>query len=239
LKTLDRTSPLPLWAQIVDDLRERIAGNELADRFPTDEEMVRGYGVSRQTVREAVRHLENAGIVERQRGRGSFVRRASSIDQPVQGLYSLARSIEAQGLDERSRVIALELVRDASAARKLGLADTAPLVLVERLRFAAGEPLAVDRSWLPEEIAGKLEESELQRGPLYEAITRHAGISVTGGHERIRAANADAATRRLLELPAREAVLVVERLAFSGARAVEWRVSTIRGDRFSFTSDWT
>ena len=49
---LDRASPLPLWAQIVEDLRRRLVGGEFENRFPTDEELTRDYEVSRQTVRE-------------------------------------------------------------------------------------------------------------------------------------------------------------------------------------------
>jgi len=239
MRSLDRTSPLPLWAQLVDDLRDRISQNEFGERFPTDEEMVRDYAVSRQTVREAVRHLEETGIVERQRGRGSFIRPASSLEQPVQGFYSLARSITEQGLEEGSRVLAFESVRAEDAARKLGLPDAARLVLIERLRFAGGEPLALDRSWLPGEIGELLSSGELEHGSLYEEIAKHASMCVTGGHERIRAAVPDARTRGLLGLPHREAVLVIERLALAGRHAIEWRISVVRGDRFSFTADWT
>ena len=235
---LDRTSPLPLWAQIADDLRARIARNEFVERFPTDEEMVRDYAVSRQTVREAVRHLERTGVVERQRGRGSFLRRAPSLEQPVQGFYSLARSIEEQGLDERSSVVTFEPVRDEAAARELGLPDDAALVLIERLRFAGDQPLALDRSWVPAEIGVLLEPGDLEHGSLYEAIARCAGLTVTGGRERIRASAADVRTRRLLELPRGEAILVIERLAKAGGRAVEWRIGSVRGDRFSFTAEW-
>ena len=80
---LDRTSPLPLWAQIADDLRARLARNEFSERFPTDEDLVREYAVSRQTVREAVRRLEQAGVVERHRGRGTFLRPTPEFEQPL------------------------------------------------------------------------------------------------------------------------------------------------------------
>lgn len=238
MMALDRSSPLPLWAQIADDLRARIARNEFTERFPTDEEMVREYGVSRQTVREAVRQLESSGVVERQRGRGSFLRRAPSLEQPLQGFYSLARSIEEQGLDERSSVMAFEETRDKTAAGELGLAPDAPLVLIERLRFAGGEPLALDRSWLPVEIGSRLDPAKLESGSLYEEIARRAELAVTGGHERIRASAPDARTRRLLELPRGEAILVIERLAMAGAKPIEWRIGAVRGDRFSFTAEW-
>lgn len=235
---LDRTSPLPLWAQLADDLRARIARNEFTERFPTDEEMVRDYGVSRQTVREAVRHLERDGVVERQRGRGSFVRRSAELEQPVHGFYSLAASIAGQGLEERSTVLACGPARDAEAASALGLAADAPLTFIERLRIAGEHPLALDRSWLPAAVGSSLEQGDLEHGSLYEAITRRSGVVVAGGRERIRATAGDARTRKLLGLPRGEAILEVERLALAGTSPIEWRISSLRGDRFSFTAEW-
>ena len=52
---LDRTSPLPLWAQLADDVRRRVAAGELGVRLPSEHQLVTDYGVSRNTVREAMR----------------------------------------------------------------------------------------------------------------------------------------------------------------------------------------
>lgn len=237
MRTLDRRSPLPLWAQLEADLRARIATNEFAERFPTDEDLVRTYGVSRQTVREAVRQLSEAGILERQRGRGSFLARPAMLEQPMTGFYSLARSITERGMEEHSRVLHRGRERDPETAAKLELGANAELALIERLRFAGDEPLVLERSWLDPKLAEGLRDDQLERGSLYELLAEKAGIRVTGGRERVRAAAPDRATRELLELPDDEAVLVVERLALAGTRPIEWRITIARGDRFSFTAE--
>ena len=236
MRTLDRLSPLPLWAQLEGDLRRRIAANEFGERFPTDEELVHSYGVSRQTVREAVRRMTDAGILERQRGRGSFLVRPAMLEQPMTGFYSLARSITEQGLEEHSKVLRREHVNDPEAAARLGVAREATLSLIERVRFAGDEPLALERSWLGPELADSLRDDQLEHGSLYELLAEQFGVRVTGGQERVRAAAPDERTRRLLELPSNEAVLVIERLALAGERPVEWRITVARGDRFSFTA---
>ena len=239
MRPLDRRSPTPLWAQLAGDLQDRIASGEFSERFPTDEELVRDYEVSRQTAREAVRHLREAGVGERQRGRGSFLRRPASLEQPVAAFYSLAHSITEQGMTERSEVLSFGPARSEEAAQQLGLGETAAVALIERLRFAGDEPLAPDRSWLPAEVADGLDEAALASGSLYSLLYERKGLRVRGGSERIRAVRPDAATAKLLRLPAQEAGLVVQRLAFAGTRAIEWRTSTYRVDRFSFTADWT
>ena len=98
---LDRHSPLPLWAQLEAALKQRLDAGDFDERFPTDNELVEEYGVSRHTVREAIRHLNRSGILRRERGRGTVVNR-SEFEQPLGTLYSLFRSVESSGALQRS-----------------------------------------------------------------------------------------------------------------------------------------
>lgn len=66
---LDRSSPMSLWAQLETDLLRRLENGEFADAFPTDLVLTETYHVSRHTVREAIRHLNKAGVLRRERGR--------------------------------------------------------------------------------------------------------------------------------------------------------------------------
>ncbi len=237
--TVDRSNPLPLWAQIVDDLRRRLLGGEFEQHFPTDEELTGYYEVSRQTVREAVRHLAAEGLVVRQRGRGSSLTPPTILEQPLHSLYSLASTVRARGIEERSEVLAAERRPvTAEVAAQLGVDTTAEVVLIERLRFAGAEPFARDRSWLPASQAGGLLEADLTSGGLYELLASHCSLRITGGWERIRPVIPDPTERRLLRLPPRTAAFSIERLALVGDTPIEWRNSLIRGDRYSLVAQW-
>jgi GntR family transcriptional regulator len=155
----------PKWQQILTDLERRIAEGDIVDRFPTDRELVASYGVSRHTVREAVQRLRARGLVERHRGRGSFVR-PDQVRQPVGTLYSLFRAVEGAGLEQRSEVLALDERLDEVAAARLELPTDTPLIYLERLRYAGGEPLAIDAVWLPAELARPLLEVAWERTAL-------------------------------------------------------------------------
>lgn len=234
----DRSSPLPLWAQIVEDLRLRLLGGEFADHFPTDEELTREYRVSRQTVREAVRRLTAQGLVVRERGRGSSVT-PPVIEQLLHSIYSLASTVRSSGVEERSEVLqARSAPATAEVASQLGLEPGAEVVYIERLRFAGAEPMAWDCSWLPVGPARVLLDADLSCGGLYEMLARHCSVRVTGGWERIRPVVADGGQRRLLKLPARTAAFSIERLALAGDKPIEWRNSLIRGDRYCLIAQW-
>ena len=233
--TRDRGSP-PLWEQVLEDLRRRMAAGEFAERFPRDVELVSHYEVSRHTAREAVRHLQSEGLVDRRRGRGSFVV-GNRIEQPVGTLYSLFRSIEALGMVQDSVVRYLEERHDDEASAMLACPG-APLLYLERVRLADGDPIALDCSWLPFATTRALLDADFNHTALYEQLATQCGIRLTSGWERIRPVLPDRQQRELLGIDAREPAFAIERVAFWNAAPVEWRHSVVRGDRFSFIARW-
>lgn len=236
--SVDRRSPVPLWAQVLEDLRERVAAGEFNERFPTDEQLRQEYGVSRQTIREAARRLQGDGVIVRERGRGSTLA-ASPVEQPLHTLYSLARTAQDHGFTEHSEVRRLERLRAGGAAEPLGLEPDDEVVFVERLRFVGEEPLSLHRSWLPLDRAMGLLDADLRTGSLYDALAACCGVRVTGGWERIQPELPTSELARLLGLEDGQAVLVVDRLAMAGRSPVEWRRSVVRGDRYAFRAEWS
>ncbi len=235
---IDRRNPLPLWAQLLEDLRTRLQAGEFASRFPTDSALVKTYGVSRQTVRDAVRRLQNEGLLERERGRGTFVRNPA-FEQPMGTLYSLFRSIEDQGFEQRSIVRALEERTNPEAAEILELRAGAPLVYLERVRLAAGTPIAVDWSWLPSDIAGPLLGLDFTHTALYAELVERCGVGPTSGWERVTPAVPTAAERRTLDIGPKQAVFSIERFTMAAERPLEWRHTVVRGDLYAFVARWS
>jgi GntR family transcriptional regulator len=237
-RRLDRSSPLPLWAQLLDDLRARLDAGELHDSFPTDLELTAEYGVSRHTAREAVRRLQAEGVVTRERGRGTFVR-VPALEQPTGALYSLFRSIEDQGLTQRSEVLDRRVVCDPRAAARLDLPERTDLIRIERLRHADGQPLAHDVVWLPASIARPLLDADLSRSGLYDELQHHCGVRPVAGTERIATELPDDDERRLLRLSTKQPVFRIHRRSVDAAgRPIEWRETAVRGDRYTFVAEW-
>ncbi|MEM7338862.1 MAG: GntR family transcriptional regulator [Actinomycetota bacterium] len=236
---LDRTSPMPLWAQLESELRRRLDAGDFHDGvFPTDLELTESYGVSRHTVREAVRRLNSSGLLTRERGRGTVINR-SEFEQSLGTLYSLFQSVEAAGVDQTSEVLQFEVTTDADAAKQMEVDIDTPLVLLARLRMAGGEPLAIDRAWLPESVAAPLDGVDWSHTALYTELA-NAGLPVPNeGWERLTPVVPSPADCDQLDLAAGDAAFYLERLGRRDGQPVEWRTTLIRGDRFRFVSDWS
>src|SRR2546429_7973543 len=91
---LDRTSPIPLYYQIAQDLRRQIESGTLAPgaALPTEDDLQRIYSVSRATVRQAVRQLATAGLVRLARPHGTFVT-APRLVEPLPALISFSDEV--------------------------------------------------------------------------------------------------------------------------------------------------
>lgn len=236
---LDRHSPLPLWAQLRTVLSRRLAAGDFTAGVPTEQQLRQEYGVSRHTVREALRHLRDAGLVVSERGRGSHVPPGAGIEQPLGALYSLFRSVEASGREQRSVVRALDERPDARVARLLDLDPAAPLVHLERLRLDDGTPLALDRTWLPADIARPLLAVDFTHTALYDELARCCGTRLTGGDEQIAAVVPGPAERQALALPVGVAAFRIVRTGTLRDRPVEHRTTLVRADRFSLRASWS
>ena len=226
-----------MWAQVLADLRVRLERGEFVERFATDVELIDEYQVSRHTVRDAVRRLHGEGLLDRERGRGTFVR-GRPIEQPLGALYSLFRSIEAHGFEQHSAVRFLEERCDPQAAAMLELPADAALIYLERIRSAGSQRVAVDCSWLPADIARPLIDVDFERTALYQELADRCGARPTGGWERILPALATREQRELLQIPARQPIFAVERFTHGDGRPLEWRHSAIRGDLYAFIARW-
>lgn len=238
LTQLDRNSPMPLWAQLEADLQKRLEANEFVESFPTDLELTNSYEVSRHTVREAVRHLNKTGVLKRERGRGTVVNR-SEFEQSLGTLYSLFQSVESTGVEQTSEVLRLEVVADSIAASHLEVAEDTELILLERLRLAAGAPLAVDRAWMTHKIAAPLLAVDWKHTALYVELAKAGSAVPNQGWERLTPIVPTPSDRALLGLRKTDAAFFLERLGCRDGRPIEWRTTIIRGDRYRFVTDWS
>jgi GntR family transcriptional regulator len=233
---VDRASALPLWAQVHADLQRRLRVGAFASAFPGELTLVDEYGVSRHTVRQALRQMREDGQVIAERGRPPRLAEPAQINQPLGALYSLFASVEAAGLVQRSLVRAVDVRIDVVVAARLDLPAETELFYLERLRLAGDEPLAVDQIWLPASLARPMLEADFGHTALYDELEDRCGVRLSGGEETIRAVIPSPTERDLLQIDSDVAAFAIDRRANVRDRPTEWRHTLVRGDRFSVSA---
>lgn len=237
---VDRSNPVPLYFQVAQQLEQAIASGELAvgDRLENEIALADAYGLSRPTMRSAIGHLVDKGLLVRQRGVGTQVVRRS-VERPVR-LTSLFEDLVASEQAPTTRVLVLDRVAaDDAVAHKLGLRTGTEVVHLERVRSATDRPLAVLRNWLPVAVADGFTADDLEQQGLY-ALLRASGTVVAEATQRIGAEKAGAVEAKLLGLRKGSPLLTVERLAYGAkGRAVELGQHVYDSSRYSFTVSLT
>lgn len=231
---VSRSSQIPLYHQVANDIRGRIAAGawEPGRRIPSEPELSSLYGASRITIRQALAILTREGLITRQRGRGSFVRDARIIARPSR-LTSFTAEMRAKGVVTSSRVLVFEVAEtDDAVASRLGVPPGTLMLRLERLRFGDGEPIGIQTSILPAALFGGLLEVDFSRTSLYEELERRYGVVIDDAHETFIATILEGDAAMLLEVPHLAPGFIVERIGLSQGHPVEYTRSLMRGDRY-------
>jgi GntR family transcriptional regulator len=234
---IDPTSPVPKYFQLREILLDLIEEAELPvdAPIPSERELCHRYRLSRMTVRQAVDHLVSEGRLYRVPGKGTFVARPK-IEMPLR-LVSFTEDMRARGLEPGARDLDRRTIpANIHLARVFGVPPGSGVHVVERLRTADAEPMAVERSHIPSGAAPNLLDITLSDVSLYDVLEKRFGVVFDAGEQTIEAGIADTADARLLDLPRGSAVLLLQRRSFMNGTCVELAVSTYRADRYQLRS---
>ena len=231
---LDRDRPEPLYHQLETDLRERILSGEWkpGTQIPTEERLGQMYGVSRITIRQAVRNLVDSGHLERGQGRGTFVR------EPVlvageRGLRSFSEEMRALDLRPGSRVLkAREIDASGVVADHLGVAAGTPVHRIERLRTGDDKPIGLQTAHLPVDRFPRLGERLAPGSSLYDVLANVYGVKLDHARETFSVIRIPRDVAALLGVEEDQPAFHVERVACDAHGPFEYTVSVMRGDRY-------
>lgn len=234
LLKVDPTSAIPRYLQVEDILAARISAGEWApgQQIPTETDLCDEYGVSRVTVRQALARLVHRGILERERGRGTFVR-DPHLTVNARSVHSFSNELHALGLKAGSRLLTYDHVQAAEAvASDLECEPGTDLVRVFRVRTADNQPIALQTSLLLAELVPDLEPHLANDMSLYRTLREYYGIAPVEAREVLRVTSLSGESARLLDARDGSAAFDIVRVAYDGRRAYERTSSLIRGDRY-------
>jgi GntR family transcriptional regulator len=229
----------PLYARAREAIRDLLIEQsyESGRRLPAEQELASRLGTSRSTVREALKALEHEGLLVSRRGSGTYVADGAPLAWAgLETLRSTTALLRDQGLRPAVRHlrIAQEPAGPAAAAR-LGVPRDQPILVVERVRTADAVPLCHVR----DEVVGPPDMADAYRAAappsLLAFLRAEFGIIIDHSLCEIRAANADAALARALDVPRGRALLQLDQLHRDAhQRPVFFSRSHWRTDRFAF-----
>lgn len=226
--------PIPLHHQVLRDLTSALDAGEWkpGDRMPPERELAERYGCSLITVRHALGELVRQGRIERTRGRGTYVL-APRLDRDIAGTMSFAEEMRRRGLDPATRVVTSRIEpAGESVAAILGIAETEPVVHLERVRVGGGEPLLLEQVRLPAERFPGLLAFDFERRSLYDILAERYGVRVVRARETVEPVVLARREALLLDLSPRSLALQIDGVAYAtDGSAVEVARSYVRGDR--------
>ena len=238
LQKPDRRRPEPLWHQAEMSLRALIEAGEwgAGSQIPNEDRLGEMLGISRITLRHALRNLEEAGLLRREHGRGTFVRSATVV-AGVRGLTNFTEEMKSLALTASTQLVEAHRIAATSEiadALEIAMGDT--VVQLKRLRLGNTLPIGIQTSHLPEVRVPSLFEDAANVQSLYRWLDERCGIKPIKAKEVYRVGRVAEADAELIQLATNTPAFEVERIAYDSRGPFEYTLSTMRADRYEIRS---
>jgi GntR family transcriptional regulator len=237
MSAIYRNSPVPRYFQLKEIMREKIRSGEWkpGDLIPSERELGEKYGISRMTARQAITDLVNEGLFYREQGKGTFVSQRK-VTQQLMRLTGFTEDMSARGQKPSTRVLSARMrPADEETAERLRIRPQEPVICLQRLRLADGEPLAIELSQLHFPNCERLLEEDLEHNSLYRLLETQYGLPLMEAEQEIEAGLAGNEEAQLLKIPIGSAVLYIRRTTYTDRnQPIEYAKSVYRGNKYTF-----
>jgi len=236
--TIRREGPLPYYAQLADILRRSITEGRWkpGEALPSEAELGNSHGLSRTAVRQALGQLVAEGLVQKEKGRGSFVRRAPIAEFTVQELRGFFDEMTEKGHSVSERVLEQELVTaPPEVAGDLQLPMGAKAVRLFRVREVDRIPICETETHLPASRFEAVAGMDLSGKSLYSILKTEFGVVPAGGTRTMESVAAGTVTAKNLGVSAGVPLLKLTALNYDEAGIpFEYFTAVYRGDSTRF-----
>ena len=207
----------PLYVQVRTELGESLSRYRAGDRLPSEPELAASYGVSRPTIRDVLRALENEGMVRRVHGVGTFVNAPPrKVTSAINADLGITEAVQAAQRTLGVQVLTINRTSVAAdVAEQLDLQPGADVLWIERLIRADDRPAALTVDAIPNAIAATARRP-YEGGSVYRFLESDCGLDLRGGVARITAVSADRRFARLLRVPNGSALIRLEQVERAG-----------------------
>ena len=195
----------------------RILDVPAGSQLPPEPELAAELGVSRATLREALRSLEEEGLVRRTRGAGTFVSDRPRMANNLAANFGVTDAIRASGMEPGTEQGTLRVeAASADEAERLDVEPGEDVIVVDRVRTADGRPVVLSRDILAMRVTGEDPAllAKLETSSVYEVLERDLGLVIHHGLASFRPTRADGHVASRLRVPRGTLLLYLRQVDF-------------------------
>lgn len=226
---------IPIHTKIHDSLKVDIEKNrwKVGEKLPSERELAVSFGVTRATLRQAIRALSDEGILEQRIGSGTYVV-GQRVRERMRGTISFTEIITAQGRHPSSRIVSYSKVLANDVEReKLKLSTGTQIIKMERIRYADDQPICFEVACIPYAVIAGLEKEEITHH-FFQTLETH-GRKIGRSEQTVSSKNANQKLADYLKIKANSAILALTQVSyFIDETPFEYVLSSYAGDRFEF-----
>jgi GntR family transcriptional regulator len=231
-------SHIPYYIQLMELLKDQILNKvwRPGEQIPGEQDLCDTYGISRTVVRQALRELEFEGVINRRKGKGTFISEPKISEGLVQKLTGFYQDMVERGLKPVTKVLHQAVVpATEKVARFLGIETGTDVIDIQRLRYIEADPIQLVTTYIPYRIYPPLATVDLTNRSLYEFLEKEGGIFLKSGHRYIEAVLANETEALLLGIKRGAPLLLLDSVSFTeSGQPIEYYHALHRGDRSRF-----
>ena len=236
---IGRPSHTTLTDQTVLAIQDAIRQGKFpaGSQLPPEMELLQMMGISRTTLREALRILEEQRLIRKRRGLGTFVMEHAIVKDMSQN-FGITEMISQAGYTPGTRDATIRVEQASkSVVEKLGVPEDAPTVVIERVRTANNIPIVWTRDIIPQAFLGNWMPTarDLSGVSLYECMERYAHIRIVNGTASFSPVQAGREIAEKLSIPRNTLLLLIEQVDHDqNERPVLYSAEYHLTDKFNF-----
>lgn len=235
----DTADSRPRYRQIADELLGQLRGgmHPIGAMLPTETELCALYGASRHTIREALRLVEEAGLVSRRQGSGTSVIAHETRGRFVQDITSMGGLLQYPEETRLTVLLARETQLDGETAAVLGAAEDETWLRIESLRRVriTTAPICFTTVLIPIEYAAVVEEIGVDHGPVYSLVEKRFGVQLASVEVDLTAGGVPESQAALLDCePGAPALIIRRRYMDQNQRVFEMSEACHPAPRFTY-----
>lgn len=232
----DGSSSIPLHTQASDYMREKIYNREweVDNQIPPELELMDLLGMSRGTIKRAIKTLVDEGLLVQVRGKGTFVTKPSISHPSGNCLLSFAESLKAQGLEFTTKPLGAETIKANNfLSDKLQIPVNAPVFFLRRVRYVDGEAIMYIENRISLLAVPGLDVVDFEKETLFSSIEKYSGKHIGYSNSRYAARVAGKKRGAILNVNEEAPVLHLEQQVFlSDNTPAEWGNVWLKADKY-------